>query len=136
MIDYDLIGKSTPTDLLIEAGRRLGVASIVQTEQHPLFMALALKHATYMADVHKQGHQGFDKRAADIMRMFPGSTPSEIAAESWKGQSDVEAADDAYKSWKSSKGHWRECSAAHTYYGYAMVRGGNIWYSCGLFANV
>ena len=136
MIDYDLIGKPTPSELLIEAGRRCGVLSIIQAEQHPLLMALAFKHSTYMADVRKQGHQGFDRRYAEIAKQIPGAKAGEIAAQSWPDQNDIDASDDAYKSWKSSRGHWKLCNAPHTYYGYAMVKGGNLWYATGLFADI
>ena len=143
MPDYDLIGNdpaepdpTCPSGLLIAAGRKLGVMSIIESQPHQLLMALALKQATYMADVEVQGHQGFSQRANDVMKQFPGASVEEIAAESWPNQTDVEAADDAYACWKQSPGHWYSCNSAHTYYGYGMTRGNNgIWYSCGLFAN-
>jgi hypothetical protein len=126
-----------PTLLLIAAGQAYKVPSILQTIQHPLLMALALKHAQYQADVDRLGHQGFDQRATDIMRQIPGSSPSEIAAVSWGGQTPVEAAADAFKSWKQSPGHWKLCNSAHTYYGYAMALGKQgTYYSVGLFCDV
>ncbi len=141
MSDYDLVGPepvvdTTPAGLLIAAGRKIGVKSIVESKPHPLMMALSNKHAIEQADVCFQSHNGFDQRAADVMRQFPGSEVSEIVAQSWAGQSDVESADDAYKCWRQSPGHWKACNSPHTWYGYSMARGRNgIWYSCGIFAN-
>ena len=61
-MDYDLIGQPTPSDLLIEAGRKIGVPSITQTPPHPFMMEQALKQATYQADTDILGHQHFDSR--------------------------------------------------------------------------
>ena len=105
MVDYDMVGQfDDPTLLLLAAGQAYGVPSILKTTQHPLLMTLALKHALYQADVDQLGHQGFDQRAADIMRQIPGSSPSEIAAVSWGGQTPVEAAADGSKAGGSPPG--------------------------------
>jgi hypothetical protein len=138
MSNYDLVGEEdkSPAGLLIAAGRKLGVKSIVESKPHPLMMALANKHALEQADVRRQSHNGFDMRAADVMRQFPGAEVSEICAESWPNQTDVESADDAYVSWRQSPGHWKACNSPHTWFGYGMARGKNgIWYDCGIFAN-
>jgi hypothetical protein len=140
-MNYDLVGTDLPPDgspsrLLIEAGRKIGVLSITQALPHSLLMALALKHAVYQADVRKQGHQGFDQRAADVMRQWPGAEVSEIANESWPKAGVESAAAEAYDSWRQSAGHWKACNSPHTYFGYGMALGSNgTWYSCGLFAN-
>ena len=138
MTDYNLIGEDTsPAGLLIAAGRKLGVKSIVDSQQNPFMMMLANKHAIEQADVCFQSHNGFDQRAADVMKLQPEAEVEEIVAESWKDQTDVQAADDAYKCWRQSPGHWKACNSPHTWYGYSMARGRNgIWYSSGIFANI
>jgi len=137
MTDYNLIGKMTPTELLIEAGRRVGILSITQAKPDPLLMTLALEHAQYMADVRVQGHQDFNKRADKVMAQWPGAEVEEIANESWPNATAESAAVEAYDSWRQSPGHWKSCNSAHTFMGYAMVLSpkNRTYYSCGLFAN-
>lgn len=135
-MDYDLIGKMTPTELLIEAGRRIGVKSITESQLHEFMMALAERHANEQAKACYQSHNGFNGRASEVMAKFGGGTVSEIVAESWPNQNENEAAEDAWKDWKQSPGHWREANSPHSYYGYSIAKGkNNIWYSCGIFVN-
>jgi hypothetical protein len=117
--DYNLVGfnPEDPTQLLIDAGRSIGVPSITETPQDEFMMHQALVQASYQAHVGVQGHQNFSSRAALTMQKFPGAQVSEICAESWPGQSAAEAAGDAYTCWKQSPGHWKECNRKHSVYG-------------------
>jgi hypothetical protein len=137
--DYNLVGfnPEDPTQLLIDAGRSIGVPSITETPQDEFMMHQALVQASYQAHVGVQGHQNFSSRAALTMQKFPGAQVSEICAESWPGQSAAEAAGDAYTCWKQSPGHWKECNRKHSVYGYAMAycESNKTWYSCAQFAD-
>ncbi len=133
----DLLSKNSPTRILVETGKDLGVASITSTSLHPILMLQAWQHADYQAKNQRQGHQNFDKRRLATLNYFPESYVSEICAESWKHQTVYEAAKDAFKCWKFSSGHWKECNRVHSFYGYSMVLGDNgIWYSVGYFVDL
>jgi hypothetical protein len=86
-----------------------------------------------MADHKTLGHQNFQQRW-DTIRSILGVNASEIAAETWDRQKDdsLEAvADEMFRCWRQSPGHWRVASVKHTYFGGDMAQGEDgIWYSC------
>lgn len=58
----------------------------------------------------------------------------EICAESWPGQSLVEAAQECVHSWRHSSGHWDAVGTRHPLFSYDMQRGATgIWYATGIF---
>jgi hypothetical protein len=128
----------SPADSLVEKGRELRVRSIMTGQPHPVLQAEAEAQAAYQAKIHRQGHFWWDKiRYPRIRPQIPEcSTFSEVVNESWPGQDQEAAADEMYRSWKKSAGHWSAVDGPCRYYGYAMVLSDNgVWYACGIFAN-
>lgn len=129
---------STTQDELIKAGTIYPGVHVVESQQHPLLMTLATKHATYMARVGRQGHQDWDSRF-NIIRQELNLTGTEIAAESWDRQAHDplnEIGKEMYHSWGHSPGHWRVAAATHKYFGGDMKQGRNgIWYGCIIVAD-
>jgi hypothetical protein len=113
------------------------VKSILTGTVHPVLQAEAEAHAAYQAKIHRQGHFWWGEiRYPRIRQQIPEcSTFAEVANESWPGQDQTDAANEMYKSWKHSPGHWSAVNGSCRYYGYAMVLSDNgIWYACGIFA--
>lgn len=132
----DLPPGSLTQRTLVYAVRRHGERPKSTHGQHsPLLMAEAGGHSSYQASIGVQGHQNFDGRANRVMGAVGGMV-KEVVAESWPGQTLVEAAHECIASWRQSSGHWAGVAGRHTYYGYDMKRGANgVWYATGLFAN-
>jgi hypothetical protein len=101
----------------------------------PYLAEEACSHSAYQARVRVQGHQGWEWRFQRINARLPGGLlASEVCAESWPGESLVEAAIDCVGCWRSSSGHWRTVRARHPVYAYDMKRGSNgVWYATGIF---
>ena len=100
----------------------------------PMLAKEAERHSLYQARVQRQGHHNWDARFRRINAKLPGLTACEVCAESWPGESLVEAAVECVNSWRQSPGHWRAVSQACPVYGYDMKRGNNgIWYATGIF---
>ena len=100
-----------------------------------VLMSEAAGHSGYQASICVQGHQNFDGRAGRVMGSVGGMV-QEVVAESWPGQSLVEAAHECIHSWRQSSGHWAGVAGSHRHYGYDMKRGASgVWYATGLFAN-
>ncbi len=101
----------------------------------PMLAKEAERHSLYQARIQLQGHHNWDKRFRRINAALPsGLTACEVCAESWPGESLVEAAIECVHSWRRSPGHWSAVSAACPVYGYDMKRGRNgIWYATGIF---
>ena len=126
-----------PSDTrLIAEGRNWRVQSIATGQLHPTLQRAAERHAAYQAQVHVQGHQGWEQRVADLRRQMPDChTFKEVANESWPGQDMNAAAYEMYRSWRLSAGHWSAVNGNCRYYGYAMRLGSNgVWYACAIFA--
>lgn len=95
----------------------------------------AEKHAEYQASVCEQGHQRWGLRRSVLRRALPEFTwIEEVANESWPGQDELAAAEEMFKSWRKSAGHWSYVNGECDIYGYAMALGRNrVWYACGIF---
>lgn len=124
------------TLLLIDAGRKLGILSILEATFHPTILKYAQAHADYQAKYCRQGHNGWDARRRDLVTELPGYGFEEVCAESWPEQSDADAAGEMFNSWQHSRGHWEYVNSPHDFYAYAMSRGTNgVWFACGIFAD-
>ncbi len=97
----------------------------------------AESHSAYQARIRRQGHQAWESRFHRINARLPGGLlAKEVCAESWPGQSLLEAAIDCVQCWRQSSGHWRAVRSAQPRFGYDMRRGSNgIWYATGIFGN-
>jgi hypothetical protein len=94
-------------------------------------------HAWHQASIMLQGHHNWNARFHAINAQLPGGLMAkEVCAESWPGQTLVDAAEDCVHSWRQSSGHWNAVRSQHTMFGYDMKRGANgIWYATGIFAS-
>ena len=103
---------------------------------HPILMRATEKHSTYQARIQLQGHHFWESRFHQLNAALGGGlTVTEVCAESWPGETLVEAAHECVHSWRQSPGHWSAVSAPNRFYGYDMKRGANgIWYGTGIFA--
>ena len=95
----------------------------------------AEKHSKHQARIRLQGHHRWAARFPRISALLPrGLTAREVCAESWPGESLVEAAVECVRCWRFSSGHWSAVRAPQRCYGYDMKRGRNgIWYATGIF---
>jgi hypothetical protein len=102
---------------------------------HSTYLASeAEKHSQHQASILLQGHHNWDTRFQQINAGLGVGGAKEVCAESWGGQSLLEAAEECVHSWSQSSGHWSAVSARHSYFGYDMKRGTNgVWYATGIF---
>jgi len=140
-VNYTLFeeNEGVPENILVQKGRKVGVLSLLTGKQHPTLQAMAEEHAAYQARVGKQGHQLWAERVKRLMAdMQDCNSFRECAAESWPGQNEEESAEDAYKCWRQSPGHWSAINGSCSFWGYAMAYNGRqkIWYSCAVFADL
>jgi hypothetical protein len=93
-------------------------------------------HAWHQASIGLQGHHNWNARFHAIGAELPGNLAArEVCAESWPGQSLLDAAEECVHSWRQSGGHWEAVSSRHTLYAFDMKRGPRgIWYATGIFA--
>ena len=100
-----------------------------------ILMTEAERHSKYQARIRRQGHHYWGSRFHRINTRLPGGlTAREVCAESWPGESLVEAAIECVRCWRFSSGHWSAVRTRHRIYGYDMKRGRNrIWYATGIF---
>jgi len=104
---------------------------------NPVLAKEAQSHSRYQAAILNQGHHRWNTRFTRINARLHGSGAQEVVAESWPGESLVEACVDCVHSWRQSPGHWGAVRGRHLSFGYDIKRGVNgIWYATGLFANV
>jgi len=98
-------------------------------------ISFAEDHSQLMANIQVQGHHNWEQRFHEIAARIPGElVPTEVAAESWPGQSLVDAAVECVHSWRQSDGHWKSVRGRHPIFGFDMKRGRNgIWYATGIF---
>lgn len=96
----------------------------------------ARNHSRRQARMGLQGHQRWGSRFQFLRRLLGGGAPVEVVAESWPGETMVDACIDCVASWRQSSGHWLQVKTYHGLYGYDIKRGSNgIWYGTGIFAN-
>ena len=141
--DYNIIpdiGILTASQLgLIQAGKAFAGAHVCESEQQPLLMQMAARHAKYQADHNQQGHQLFQLRVEELYGTLGRYTYAEIAAESWPWQVDdtmLDLGTEMFKSWVQSPGHWRVASKKHRYFGADMKLGSKgLWYAAILVAD-
>jgi len=101
---------------------------------HPVLADQAKAHSVRMASMRNQGHHNWGSRAQQISYQI-GDMPQEIVAESWPGETLLEACRDCVDSWRQSSGHWRQVRSRHGIFGYDIHKGQNgIWYATGIFA--
>lgn len=102
---------------------------------HPCLLGEAESHSSHQAQICVQGHHNWGYRFQRLLGRIPrGLTPSEVCAESWPGESLVDAAVECVRCWRMSSGHWRAVRSQHPVYAYDMKRGTNgIWYATGVF---
>lgn len=133
MILILLVGIS-PNNELIQTGKRLQVRSLMTGRQHYILQRAAEEHAAHQAFIGIQGHQYWGTRVMLLQAQMPNcGNFREVANESWPGQNQTAAAKEMYKSWRQSHGHWSVVNGRCSYWGYAMVLGGNgTWYACGI----
>ncbi len=104
-------------------------------EFSPVLAEEAERHAAYQAQIGVQGHHAWETRFHRInARLGQGMRSTEVVAESWPGETLVEAAIECVHSWRQSSGHWSAVARPHRAWGYDMRRGRNgIWYGTGIF---
>lgn len=110
--------------------------SIRTGQQDPVLQAAAEAHAAYQARVGVQGHQQWDRRRGQLMRMCPQYRGiEECANESWPGQSEQAAANEMFNSWRKSSGHWSYVNGACDGWGYGMAYSPRArkWFAASLF---
>ena len=95
----------------------------------------AQSHSQHQADIRLQGlHQWGSRFQRIVSRLSGGLSAREVCAESWPGESLVEAAIECVRCWRLSDGHWNAVRSSNRYFGYDMKRGNNgIWYATGIF---
>jgi hypothetical protein len=103
---------------------------------HPVLAGEAQSHSDHQARIRVQGHHSWETRFHRInARIGNGSSATEVVAESWPGETLVEAAIECVHSWRQSPGHWGAVRSSHAEFGFDMRRGGNgIWYATGIFS--
>ena len=101
--------------------------------------AAAQKHAQYMADARRQGHQGWEQRWQQLTKDTGYKDIREICAETWPEQALLpESArwDEAVHCWQQSPGHWSVAKRKWAAYGAAMAKGRDgVWYCCIIVAD-
>jgi len=101
----------------------------------PVLAEEAERHSLRQAQMRVQGHHSWESRFHQInARLGQGMRATEVVAESWPGETLVEAAEECVRSWRQSSGHWSAVSRPHRAWAYDMKRGQNgIWYGTGIF---
>lgn len=96
----------------------------------------ASEHSRYQARLGRQGHHRWGSRFQILRRLLGFRyAPVEVVAESWPGQTMIDACVDCVASWRQSSGHWHAVKSAHGLYAYDIQKGANgIWYGTGIFA--
>lgn len=110
-----------------------------QGEFNPVLADEAEDHSRHQARIRLQGHHAWESRFHQINARLSdgGAGAQEVVAESWPGETLVEAAIECVNSWRQSPGHWSAVRARHRAFGYDMKRGSNgVWYATGIFARL
>ena len=130
------LGTLTQRTLIFAVRTHPEQPSSARSHLSPLLAQETESHAYYQASITLQGHHHWESRFHAINARLPaGLLAQEVCAESWPGQTLVEAADDCVHAWRQSPGHWEAVRSRHALFGYDMQRGANgIWYATGIFA--
>jgi len=122
---------------LIFAVRTHAAAPQSAWSPHNLYLTTeAEKHSVHQASINLQGHHNWESRFHQINAGIGGGSSKEVCAESWPGQTLLDAAEECVHSWSQSPGHWAGVSARHSFFGYDMKKGTNgVWYATGIFAS-
>lgn len=127
------VDPTTAETALVEAGRKLGVRSIVEGKPHATLIHEARQYAVHLASINRQdGHAGFGERYARIRKVLPGHAVAEVTAESWDNDDLGQAAGGMFRDWRSSSDHWQTVNGPAAYYGYSMAKGKSRWYAVGI----
>ncbi len=103
---------------------------------HPELADEASAHSQYQAQIRNQGHHNWGTRFSRIVHRLQAGSAQEVVAESWAGESLVDACVECVRSWRQSPGHWGAVRGRHPSFAYDIKRGSNgVWYATGLFAN-
>ena len=130
------VGTLTQRTLIFAVRTHSERPASASAEMLPLLADEASRHTQHQANIRLQGHHGWNERFHSINARLPaGLVAYEVCAESWPGQSLLDAAEECVDSWHHSSGHWRQVSTRPEYFGYDLRRGTNgVWYATGIFA--
>jgi len=104
---------------------------------HPSLFEACAQHSQHQASILSQGHHNWSSRFQEIYHRVGGQPPIEVCAESWPGESLLEASFSCVYSWRQSSGHWGAVRARQPAFGYDIRRGSNgVWYATGIFGGV
>jgi hypothetical protein len=129
-------GSLTQRTLIFAVRTHLERPASADSHLSPLLAEETESHASHQANITLQGHHQWSSRFQSINARLPaGLVSQEVTAESWPGQSLLDAAEECVDSWRQSSGHWEAVSRRHVLFGYDMKRGRNgVWYAAGIFA--
>jgi hypothetical protein len=92
-------------------------------------------HSVHQARNRSQGHHRWGMRFQRISSRLSGAASREVVAESWGGESLVDACHECIRSWRQSSGHWGAVRSQHKMFAFDIKRGSNgVWYATGIFA--
>lgn len=102
-----------------------------------VLLSQAESHSAYQSRIRVQGHHRWGSRFHEINGQLKGNLAArEVVAESWPGETLVQAAKECVRSWRHSSGHWSAVRGFHQLFGYDIKRGSNgVWYATGIFAD-
>lgn len=118
----------TTDQALIQAARGFPGAHCCDGEIHACVQQVATEAAQSQADAGRCYHFDLDGRYQRLWAEFGMSAHlNEIAASGHILRTDTpeEAAEEMFRSWNLSPGHWAVASRKHTWYGAAMRQGAN-----------
>lgn len=106
------------------------------TSTNDMLLNESESHSRHQANINLQGHHNWENRFHQINAKLPaGLVAQEVCAESWPGQTLVEAAEECVDSWRQSPGHWSAVRERHPLFAFDIKRGRNgVWYATGIFA--
>jgi hypothetical protein len=104
-------------------------------QPHHVLLEEAESHSAHQASIQLQGHHAWDSRFHRINARLNGQiTAQEVVAESWGGETLVDACMECVNNWRQSSGHWDAVRSSHACFGYDIKRGRNgVWYATGIF---
>jgi hypothetical protein len=103
---------------------------------HHALLRESQSHSAYQASITLQGHHDWEGRFHRINASLGGLSSREVVAESWPGESLLDAALECVNSWRQSAGHWDAVGSPHAEYAYDMELGSNgVWYATGIFGD-